>query len=153
MGVRLSEDEAWSFLEAGHTGILTTLRRDGFPVALPVWYAVVKRSVYVRTPSHTKKVARLRNDDRCSFLVESGKAWRELAAVHLTGRAVVVTDAAEAAAVDDAMQERYVAFRTESAAMPRATVEHYAHPPVLYRIEPEGPPLSWNNAKLRLGEG
>ena len=45
--VRLNEDEIWSFLEQGHTGILTSLRRDGTPIALPVWYAVHERTVAV----------------------------------------------------------------------------------------------------------
>ena len=39
MGVRLDDDEAWAELDAAHTGILTTLRRDGWPVSLPVWFA------------------------------------------------------------------------------------------------------------------
>ena len=41
MGVRLTSDEAWAFVEHAHTGIFTTLRRDGQPVALPVWFATV----------------------------------------------------------------------------------------------------------------
>ncbi|HEX4530444.1 MAG TPA: pyridoxamine 5'-phosphate oxidase family protein [Acidimicrobiia bacterium] len=49
MGVRLSEDEAWAELDAAHTGILTTLRRDGWPVSLPVWFATIGRQIYVRT--------------------------------------------------------------------------------------------------------
>ena len=31
--IRLSEDEAWDVLDKSHTGILTTLRRDGMPVS------------------------------------------------------------------------------------------------------------------------
>ncbi len=38
MGVRLNADEMRNFLEKAHTAILTTLRRDGFPVALPTWF-------------------------------------------------------------------------------------------------------------------
>ena len=151
MGVRLSEDETWAYLESGHTGILTTLRRDGAPVSLPVWYVVVDRRVYVRTPAGTKKVVRLTRDDRCSFLVESGTAWRELAAVHLSGRAVVVDDDAELASVGDALDAKYAPFRTRRQAMPDATRSHYAQSSVLYRIEPEGRVLTWNNAKLELG--
>ena len=41
MGVRLSEEEAWAELATAHTGILTTLRRDGRPVSLPVWLVAV----------------------------------------------------------------------------------------------------------------
>ena len=38
MSLRLDTDEAWAFLAAGHTGILTSLRSDGWPVSLPVWF-------------------------------------------------------------------------------------------------------------------
>ena len=82
MGVRLTPDEQWTTLEAAHTGIFTSLRRDGAPVALPVWFAVVDRKIYFRTPTRAKKVLRVRHDDRCSCLVESGLAWKELKAVH-----------------------------------------------------------------------
>ncbi len=59
--IRLSEDEAWDVLDKSHTGILTTLRRDGTPASLPVWYVVDERTIVVRTPPRTKKVARGNN--------------------------------------------------------------------------------------------
>ena len=43
MSVRLSEDEAWSVIEGSHTGIITTLRADGSPVTLPMWFVVIER--------------------------------------------------------------------------------------------------------------
>lgn len=64
MGVRLSEDDAWHELETAHTGILTTMRGDGWPVPLPVWFIARDRRVYVRTPAKTKKVGHVRNDPR-----------------------------------------------------------------------------------------
>ena len=78
MGVRLTDDEAWAELAAAHTGILTTLRRDGRPVALPVWFAVLDRRIYVRTPAGTHKVGHVRHDPRATFLVERGERWAEL---------------------------------------------------------------------------
>ena len=62
MGVRLTDDEAWAELAAAHTGILTTLRRDGRPVPLPVWFTVLDRRIYVRTPAGTRKVQHVRHD-------------------------------------------------------------------------------------------
>ena len=56
--IRLSEDEAGNVLDKSHTGILTTVRRDGTPVSLPVWYVVDERTIVVKTPPGTKKVAR-----------------------------------------------------------------------------------------------
>ena len=83
MGVRLTEDEAWAELAAAHTGILTTLRRDGRPVSLPVWFVALDRHVYVRTPARTHKVGHVEHDPRATFLVERGERWAELCAVML----------------------------------------------------------------------
>jgi nitroimidazol reductase NimA-like FMN-containing flavoprotein (pyridoxamine 5'-phosphate oxidase superfamily) len=92
MSVRLTPDEAWDVLARAHTGILTTLRRDGMPISLPMWFVALERTICISAPSGTKKLARLRHDPRASFLVESGERWAELEAVHLTGRIETVTD-------------------------------------------------------------
>ena len=92
--VRLSPDEAWGIIEHAHTGIFTSLRRDGTPVALPVWFVSLDRRIYVSGPAGSKKFARVRRDPRVSFLVESGTRWAELVAVHLSGDAHRLTDAA-----------------------------------------------------------
>jgi PPOX class probable F420-dependent enzyme len=149
MGVRLTPEEQWATLEAAHTGIFTSLRRDGAPVALPVWFAVVDRRIYLRTPAKAKKVARIRNDERASFLVESGLAWKELKAVHLTGRAVLLEPGEETERAGQVMNAKYRAYRTERKTMPDASKKHYARF-VWIRFDPEGKPLTWNNAKLHL---
>jgi PPOX class probable F420-dependent enzyme len=150
VGVRLSEDEAWAVLTAAHTGIFTTLRRDGMPVALPVWFVVLDRTIGLAAPSRTKKVARLRHDPRASFLVESGERWAELEAVHLTGRVEFVNDLEEIARIDDALEAKYVAFRTARAAMPEKTQQHYAGRTFL-RLRPDPRIVSWDNRRLPLG--
>jgi PPOX class probable F420-dependent enzyme len=150
MGVKLTHEEALAFLESAHTGILTTLRRDGWPVSLPVWFALVDGVVHVRTPRHTKKVARLASDSRVSFLAESGLHWKELKAVVVTGRGVLVDDPALRERVDAALDAKYAGFRTPRTAMPSATREHYEAGHAWIRVEPTGPFLTWDNAKLRL---
>ena len=150
VSVRLEEAEIWEFLEAGHTGILTSLRRDGTPVALPVWYAVLDRAVYVNGPARTKKWKRIERDPRVSFLVEEGEAWRELQAVHLNGRAEFVEDEELLGRVGDLLDAKYAAFRTARTAMPKASRQHYGGGVRTIRIAPEGRILSWNNAKLPL---
>lgn len=64
MAFRLTDDEAWDFVARAHTGILTTLRRDGRPVTVPVWHVVHELAVFVRTPAATKNVVRIRHDPR-----------------------------------------------------------------------------------------
>ncbi|MCA9513097.1 MAG: nuclear transport factor 2 family protein [Myxococcota bacterium] len=151
--VRLDDDEAWRFLEAGHTGILTSLRRDGAPIALPVWYVVEERTIYVGGPSVTRKFARMRRDPRVSFLVERGRAWRELAAVQVNGRAAFVDDAGERARLQRAIDRKYEAFRSSPAAMPDAVAERYAMERLVVGIRAEGRILSWDNARLGLPRG
>lgn len=150
MGVRLSDGEAWDVVAASHTGIFTSLRRDGVPIALPVWFVVVDRRVYVSGPATAKKVARVRHDPRVSFLVESGERWRDLRAVHLTGRARVVgsdeTDVlAHVAAAADA---KYAPFRTARDDMPDATRRHYSVLTAVIEITADQRVLSWHNARL-----
>jgi nitroimidazol reductase NimA-like FMN-containing flavoprotein (pyridoxamine 5'-phosphate oxidase superfamily) len=147
--VRLSAEEAWATIEGSHTGIFTTMRRDGTPISLPVWFVVIDRNIYMTTPTGAKKVARVRSNSRAAFVVESGERWAELRAVHLTGHATVVDD-------DDDLIERvraasdakYNAFRVQREAMPKATTERYGRQAALIRFTPDDRILSWDNARM-----
>jgi PPOX class probable F420-dependent enzyme len=149
MSVRLTPDEAWDVLDRAHTGILTTLRRDGMPISLPTWFAALDRTICLTAPSGTKKLARLRHDPRASFLVESGERWAELEAVHLTGRIETVTVEAEIDRIAQALDVKYAAFRTATTEMSEATRNHYAGRTYL-RLVPDDRILSWDNRKLGL---
>ena len=145
MSVRLTPGEAWDVLGHAHTGILTTLRRDGMPISLPMWFVALDRTICIGAPSRTKKLARLRHDPRASFLVESGERWAELEAVHLTGRIETVEDEAEIVArIADALDAKYAAFRTAAHAMPQETRDHYAGRTFL-RLVPDERIFSWDN--------
>lgn len=149
MGVTLTDAEIWEFLEGSFVGILTTLKSDGTPVALPIWYAVLDRHVYVRTPAASRKAARARRDPRASFLVESGIAWAELKAVHLSGLLTVVRDPDERARALAAIDAKYADHRPPQEKLPEATVRHYAVERAVLRLDHRGKTLSWDNAKIR----
>lgn len=149
MGVRLNQEEMSEFLKKGHNGILTTLRRDGFPVTLPVFFVLHDERIYFSTPVQTKKVARIRNDPRASFLVETGLAWAELKAVMLYGRVSEVENEALCSQIADQLDDKYKAFRTLDANKPKASQKHYANI-ATFCFEPEGKPISWDNTKLKL---
>ena len=149
--LRLTPEEAWQFLASAHTGILTTLRRDGWPVSLPVWFVALDQMVCFAAPTRTRKVARLRRDSRAAFLVETGERWVELQAVHLQGHVEVVEDESEIARIDAALTDKYEAFRTDRSAMPDATQQHYAGR-TFFRLRPEGKVLSWDNRRLLEGD-
>jgi PPOX class probable F420-dependent enzyme len=150
VSVRLTEDEAWSELAAAHTGILTTLRHDGRPVPLPVWFTVLERHIYVRTPARTHKVGHVRNDPRATFLVERGERWAELCAVMVHADVTLLDAGPERDAVETAITEKYARFRTESAELPDATRAHYAVESAVLRLTPVGRLVTWDNSKVRL---
>ena len=148
MSVRLDAEEAWRLVASAHTGIVVTLRRDGMPIALPMWFTVLDREIYLRTLSRSKKMARLQRDPRVAFLVEEGERWAELRAVHVTGRAEVVTDRALITRVESEMERKYEAFRTPRSEMPKATRTHYEQSSVFLRIVPDAHLVSWDNRRL-----
>lgn len=51
MGISLSDDEVWAFLAEEEVGILTTLRQDGTPVSVPVWFCTERPVIYVAGPT------------------------------------------------------------------------------------------------------
>lgn len=146
--IRLSRQEAWAIVARAHTGILTTLRRDGVPIALPVWFVVLNERIYVGGPAATKKFRRIERDPRVSFLVEHGTRWDELVGVHLTGRARVVDDVELLARVEVALHDKYARFRTPRAEMPEATRARYAGAHTTIEIEPDERILTWDNSRL-----
>jgi len=146
--VRMTSADAWAVLERAHTGILTSLRRDGAPVSLPVWFVALDRRIYVAGPDHTKKFARIRNDPRVSFLVESGRLWAELVGVHLTGHARVLDDRNQLERVDAALDAKYAGFRTPHPDMPAATRAHYETQTTTIEIVPDDRILSWDNSRV-----
>jgi PPOX class probable F420-dependent enzyme len=143
----MDEEEVRAFLAAGHTGILATLRADGSPAVMPLWYVVVDDAVYVRTLAKSAKAQQVQDDPRVSFLVESGRAWAELQAVVLYGAAVVETDPGVIARVDEAFAAKYTPFLMPSSASDR-TRRHYAQERIHVRIEPDRRALTWDNAKI-----
>jgi len=152
VGIRLSREEAWAELEAAHTGIFTTLRADGVPISLPVWFVAIDERIYVASPTHRKKVGRVRRDPRVSFLVESGTRWVELRGVHMTGRARLVEDPELCARVRAALSKKYDSFRSKREVMPDDTRAQYETEIAVMEIVPDERILSFDNARVELAE-
>ncbi len=151
MSVRLDDDEAWAELAAAHTGILTTLRRDGRPVPLPVWFTVHDRRIYVRTPARTHKVEHVQHDPRATFLVERGERWAELCAVMVHADVTLLEPGTERDAVETAITEKYAALphrETRSSRTRRA--RDYAVESAVLQLTPVGRLVTWDNSRLRL---
>lgn len=59
--------ESFDVLADASNVLLTTFKRDGTPVATPLWHAVKDGVVYTSTLEHTGKLKRIRNDSRVTI--------------------------------------------------------------------------------------
>jgi nitroimidazol reductase NimA-like FMN-containing flavoprotein (pyridoxamine 5'-phosphate oxidase superfamily) len=148
---RMTEDEIWGFVTDAPTGILTTLRRDGVPVAMPLWFACLDRNIYVQTRG--KKLQRIAHDPRASFLVETGYRWVDLKAVHFTGTAEIIDATPDLAHRFGAeIDRKYAALRAQGAEMAPSTASYYENVRSgLVRFTPDARILHWDNAKIAGG--
>jgi PPOX class probable F420-dependent enzyme len=64
----MTDEERENFLGERRYGILTTLRRDGRPVSLPVWFGWDGERVSIFAHCDSAKIRRLRRDPRASLL-------------------------------------------------------------------------------------
>jgi nitroimidazol reductase NimA-like FMN-containing flavoprotein (pyridoxamine 5'-phosphate oxidase superfamily) len=151
VSIRLSRAEAWEELANAHTGILTSMKADGTPITLPMWFVALDERIYVSAPARTKKITRLRRNPRCCFLVESGTYWRELKAVLVTGNAHEVTDDETKRRVREALDAKYDRYRTKHSNMPDETRSVYEPPGrVTFELVPDERILTWDNARVEL---
>ncbi|MFJ7204990.1 PPOX class F420-dependent oxidoreductase [Streptomyces sp. NPDC098789] len=72
---------------------LTTYRKDGTPVATPVWFVVDGGEVYIWTKSDTWKVKRIRNNGRVSVIGCDVRGRSPQGATALEGEARLLDDA------------------------------------------------------------
>ena len=150
MSSRLSRDEAWQVLNESHTGIFTTLRRDGRPVSLPVWFVALDDHIYVASPAGRSKVQRVRHDSRVAFVVESGERWEELVGVHIAGEARVIDDPDRVLAVQAAIDDKYDSYRSRPSASPSSGGSGYGPEIAVIEITPDDRILSWDNSRPRV---
>lgn len=151
VGIELKDDELWAYVSAAHTAVVTTLRRDGWPVALPVWFAVLDRRIYFKTFPTLMKVRRIAHDPRASFVVEDGETWTELRAITVSATAELLPEGPEADAARRALAAKYPPdIDVPVHRLPEASRAHYGAQDVIIRLTPTVRPISWDNRKLRL---
>jgi hypothetical protein len=131
--------------------VVTTLRRDGWPVALPVWFAVVDRLIYVKTFPTLVKAKRIAHDSRASFVVEDGETWTELRAVTLSVTAELLAEGPGADTARRALAAKYPPeIDVPVDRLPQVSRAYYGAQDVVIRLSPTGRTISWDNRRLRL---
>jgi PPOX class probable F420-dependent enzyme len=106
MPTSMTPKEVREFLRAQRTLILSTLKRDGAPVAHALWFTYLDDAVYFDTQSESFKARNIRRDPRVCCLVEAGETYFALRGVMIQGRCAPVEDPAEIARVEAAAAEK-----------------------------------------------
>jgi uncharacterized protein len=88
--------------------LVTTFRRDGTPVAVPVWAAMASGRLYVRAERESGKVKRLARDSRAELAPCNAAGRRVGPATPARGR---IMPAAEEATAERALMRRYGGLR------------------------------------------
>ncbi len=146
--IRMNDDEIRSYLKNGHTIILVSNGRKGFPHAVPMFYGVDDDlTIRFATYGSSQKVKNIERDSRVTLLVESGSAYADLQGVMVEGEAEIVHDLD---ATVDTMIEAM--GKTENpippaAELPTEVKQQMAGKRVLIRVRPTRF-LSWDHGKL-----
>lgn len=93
-------------LEEARYANLVTFRRDGRPVATPIWHVVLDGRMYFGTMGHSGKARRLRNHSRLRFAV-CDAAGKENFGPWYEGRATLVSDPALNRRVEGLLGRKY----------------------------------------------
>lgn len=102
----MSASEIRRFLDAQRTLVLTTLRKDGSPVAHALWFVRRGDALYVNTRQGSLKARNILADARVCALIDAGERYFELAGVRVEGRCRVVQDPALQVLVQAAQGEK-----------------------------------------------
>jgi PPOX class probable F420-dependent enzyme len=90
--IRMSQAEAWQWLERGDSCSLATIDRDGYPHVVAMAYAVEKGDIVMTSFAKAQKVVNLTRNPRAAIMVESGVAYNTLKGVMVRGRAEIIPD-------------------------------------------------------------
>jgi PPOX class probable F420-dependent enzyme len=147
----MTPGEVRAFLEEGRTLEVASLRRDGRPHLVPMWYVVEEGRVVFRSFTRSQKVVNLRRDPRLTVLVERGEAYAELQGVMIEGTARLVQDPAYVLALYAKLAAKYAMVGSEPRLLGPEELEaafgRHAPNNTAVIVEPERV-TSWDHTKL-----
>jgi PPOX class probable F420-dependent enzyme len=149
--ITMTSDEQQAFLREGHTLIVTTMGKDGFPHTAPMWYFVHDGKVAFRSFTKSQKIVNLARNPKLTVLVETGKTYAELRGLMIKGTARLVTDPTEVLTMYGELSKRYAFVGTEVVPLEGEALEaafgRFAAKNTGVIVEPESV-ISWDHTKL-----
>lgn len=106
MNRRFSDEDIQRFLGTREVALLSTIQRDGSPLAMPVWFHHDPEAVTMISEAGTQKVRNLRRDARVCVVAETGSR-QDARAVIIGGRAEFVPESPARSRLVHALLEKY----------------------------------------------
>lgn len=149
--ITMTHDEQQAFLGQGHTLIVTTIGKDGWPHVAPMWYFLDRERVAFRTFTKSQKIVNLARNPKITVLLEEGKAYEELRGIMIKGTARLVDDPAQVLSMYGELSRKYAFVGTEVVPLEGEALEaafgRFAPKNTGVIVEPESI-VSWDHRKL-----
>lgn len=107
MPASLPDPAMQRFLSQKEVAILSTLQKDGAPLAMPMWFLADSECLYMLSIAQTQKVRNLRRDPRLCVVVEHGARGTEVRGVSIQGRAEFIERAEDTQPIVARMLRKY----------------------------------------------
>jgi len=127
----LGDPAIQKFLGTKEVALLATVRADGAPLAMPMWFLHDTASLTMISVESTQKIRNLRRDLRVCVVAEAGGGGGDIRGVTVLGRAEFLADGQERRALAERFHQKYprLASLWGGRAMPANRV--------MFRIAPE----------------
>jgi PPOX class probable F420-dependent enzyme len=103
----LGDAPVQNFLATKQIALLATVRADGAPLAMPMWFLHDAATLTMISVEGTHKVRNLRRDPRVCVVAEAGGGGADIRGVTVLGRAEFLTDGPERRALAERFHEKY----------------------------------------------
>jgi PPOX class probable F420-dependent enzyme len=151
---RMAPADMAEFLEQPHIGVLATLRRDGMPYTVPVWFLWDGQGFWLTGTTTRVWCRQLRHDPRASLCIEATSPWT--GHVGVDGRVTVHEPPSfDIAPINRRLATKYVGRgdAANDAAVEAFLANMATEPRMLFHLVPEDRPNAIRGIDLRVYRG
>lgn len=146
--ITMTDEEVVDFIAERHTVVLATVKSDGRPHLVPMWFVHDGPVIEVWSFAKSQKALNVRRDSRATLLLEAGQAYDQLRGVSLECDVEPLEAEAEIERIGLALGRRYSG---DPADFDESAVREALRPQVAKRVGFRFKParvISWDHRKL-----
>jgi PPOX class probable F420-dependent enzyme len=143
----LTSSEVDWFLEQAILARIATVRPDGRPHVVPVWFWWDGTSIYVETPPTFVKARNLMANPRCAFSIDITEGGLRFKAVILEGKAQLIHDKDFVVDMVTRIYTKYLGVEGVQSPTPHRMIHGGEH--VIIKVTPDHI-LSWDDTRVAI---